>query len=64
MKRTFLDLLILLLSIAAVEAWLSKPTRLDDIGVIGIAAGLGLPVVLSYKLEALIAFAVWLLWSG
>ena len=64
MKRTFLDLLILLLSIAAVEAWLSKPTRLDDIGVIGIAAGLGLPIVLSYRLEALIIFVVWLLWSG
>jgi hypothetical protein len=64
MKRTFLDLLILLLAIAAVEAWLSRPTRLDDIGMIGIAAGLGLPVVLSYKLEALIAFVVWLLWSG
>jgi hypothetical protein len=64
MKRSFLDLLILLAASAAVEAWLCKPTRLDDIGVIGIAAGLGLPIVLSYRLEALIIFVVWLLWSG
>jgi hypothetical protein len=63
-QRSFLDLLILLIASAAVEAWLSNPTRLDDIGVMGIAAGLGLPVVLSYKVEALIVFVVWLLWAG
>ena len=58
MKRSFLDTLILIAASAAVDAWLSRPTRLDDIGVIGIAAGLGLPIVLSYKVEALIVFGI------
>jgi hypothetical protein len=58
MQRSFLDLLILLAASAAIEAYLSRPTRLDDIGPIAIAAGLGLLVVLSYKLEALIVFGI------
>jgi hypothetical protein len=58
MQRTLLDTLILIAASAAVDAWLSRPTRLDDIGVIGIAAGLGLPIVLSYKVEALIVFGI------
>jgi len=51
MKRSFLDLLILLAAIVAVEAWLSGKGSL-------IAAGLALPVVLEYKLEALIVFGI------
>jgi hypothetical protein len=58
MQRSFLDLLILLAASAAIEAYLSGPIRLDDIGPIAIAAGLGLPVVLSYKFEALIVFGI------
>jgi hypothetical protein len=53
MQRTFLDLLILLAASAAIEAFLSGMR-----GPVVIAAGLGLPVVLSYKLEALIVFGI------
>ena len=60
MKRSFLDLLILLIAIVAVEAWLSGLR-----GPMTLAAGLALPVVLEYKLEALIvaAFAI-IAWSA
>ena len=51
MKRSLLDLLILLIASAAVEAFLSGMR-----GPIVIAAGLGLPVVLSSPVEALIVF--------
>ena len=58
MKRSFLDLLILLVATVAVEAWLSGKGSL-------IAAGLALPVVLEYKLEALMVFGVALAaWSA
>ena len=51
MKRSLLDLLILLIASAAVEAFLSGMR-----GPIVIAAELGLPVVLSSPVEALIVF--------
>jgi hypothetical protein len=50
-ERSFLDLLILLAATAAIEAFLSGMR-----GPVTIAAGLALPVVLEYKLEALIVF--------
>ena len=60
MKRTFLDLLILLIASAAVGAWLSGIR-----GPMTLAAGLALPVVLEYKLEALIVFGVAVIgWLG
>jgi len=60
MKRSFPDLLILLTAIAAIEAFLSGMR-----GPVTLAAGLALPVVLEYKLEALIvaAFAI-IAWSA
>ena len=49
MKRSFLDLLILLAATAAIEAFLSRMR-----GPMTLAAGLALPVVLSSPFEALI----------
>jgi hypothetical protein len=49
MKRSFLDLLILLAATAAIEAFLSGMR-----GPMTLAAGLALPVVLSSPFEALI----------
>ena len=63
MRRSFLDLLILLAASAAIEAFLSGMR-----GPVTIAAGLALPVVLEYKLEALIVVAAsaafWLASAG
>ena len=60
MNRDFLDLLILLVAIVAVEAFLSGMR-----GPVTIAAGLALPVVLEYKLEALIVFGIGVIgWLG
>jgi hypothetical protein len=56
MQRSFLDLLILLVASAAIEAYLSGIRG----PVMTIVAGLGLPVVFEYKLEALIVAAIWI----
>jgi hypothetical protein len=55
MKRSLLDLLILLIASAAVEAFLSGMR-----GPMTLAAGLALPVVLSSPVEALIIFGAFI----